>query len=151
MKGAKRKPLHLALVDGTDNATRTNYAEPQANGEIGDPPVELTPDRRLIWITLLRDAPRFVLKSCDREAFRGMVNTVAIMRQAERKLCESDVLVVKTKSGNVINNPYLGVYNTACRNFMRIASELGYTPVARARIIAGDGETQDPIEQRFFK
>jgi P27 family predicted phage terminase small subunit len=151
-RGPKPKPLHLKLIQGTDNVTRTNYAEPYADGEIGDAPHEMTPERRLLWGILLRDAPQFVLKSADREAFRSMINTVAVMREAERMLCgDMKPLVVKTKQGNVINNPYLGIYNTAVKNFMRIAAELGYTPAARTRIVSGHGSEENAIERAYLR
>ena len=144
--GRKRKPSALHLVDGTYRNDRANAHEPQANGDIGSAPADLPASHRLLWDALLRDAPQFTLKAADRETFRAMVAHVATMREAERQMATASALIIKTKSGNYIQNPLLGVFNAATRNFLRFAAELGYTPSARARIIAGNGNADDQDE-----
>lgn len=42
--------------------------------------------------------------------------------------------VVKTKDGNIINNPHLGIAIRQAFIMMRAAGELGFTPSARASL-----------------
>jgi hypothetical protein len=42
--------------------------------------------------------------------------------------------VVKTKEGNVVNNPHLGIANRQAFIMIRAAGELGFTPSARASL-----------------
>jgi P27 family predicted phage terminase small subunit len=150
-RGRKPKASHLHVVDGTFRADRANEHEPQAFGDVGDAPPELLPAQRLLWQQLLRDAPEFVLKACDREAFRTLVAHVWTMREAERQMRDAPMLIIKTKQGNYIQNPLLGVFNSAAKHFMRTAAELGFTPVARARIIASDGKEADPVAAEYLR
>jgi P27 family predicted phage terminase small subunit len=50
---------------------------------------------------------------------------------------EANGLVVKTKSGNIIQNPLVGVANKAMADVVRYAAEFGMTPSARSRIEVG--------------
>lgn len=43
-------------------------------------------------------------------------------------------MVMKTKQGNIIQNPYLGIANRAWDQVKAIAPELGLTPSSRSRI-----------------
>ena len=42
--------------------------------------------------------------------------------------------VVKTRDGNAVNNPYLGIVNRQALIMIRAACELGFTPAARASL-----------------
>jgi phage terminase small subunit len=46
--------------------------------------------------------------------------------------------MIKTKSGNVIQNPLVGTANKAMSDMARYAAELGMTPTARARVTQAD-------------
>jgi len=61
--------------------------------------------------------------------------------EAENKLASMGLLV-KTKSGNIIQNPYLGARNTALRWIQKLAHELGFSPGARGQTASvGKGAT----------
>ena len=51
--------------------------------------------------------------------------------------------VVKTKDGNVINNPHLGIANRQAFIMVRTAGELGFTPSARASLGMIDESRRD--------
>ena len=51
--------------------------------------------------------------------------------------------VVKTKDGNIINNPHLGIANRQALIMVRVAGELGFTPSARASLGMIDESARD--------
>jgi P27 family predicted phage terminase small subunit len=57
--------------------------------------------------------------------------------------------VIRTKQGNLIQNPMVGVANTARREMQRLAAEFGLSPSSRTQIEA-DPFLNDPISKRFF-
>ncbi|HKU63748.1 MAG TPA: phage terminase small subunit P27 family [Rhizomicrobium sp.] len=54
--------------------------------------------------------------------------------------------VIRTKQGNLIQNPMVGVANTAMQ---RLAAEFGLSPSARTQITA-DPLLNDPISRKYF-
>jgi phage terminase small subunit len=64
-------------------------------------------------------------------------------RQAEENLermaltdASTHAVVIRTKRGNLIQNPTIGVANTARREMQRLANEFGRSPSARTQIDA---------------
>lgn len=56
--------------------------------------------------------------------------------------------VIRTKSGNIIQNPLVGVANTARREMQRLAAEFGLSPSARTQIEANP-YANDPILKKY--
>jgi len=59
-------------------------------------------------------------------------------------------IVCETKKGNIIQNPAIGIRNTALKMMLKIATELGISSIAKSRI----KESKTPKEkrkERFFK
>jgi P27 family predicted phage terminase small subunit len=56
--------------------------------------------------------------------------------------------VLKTKEGNFIENPLVGVVNTLRRDMQRLAAEFGLSPSARTQIEARRQE-DDPIARKY--
>ena len=74
----------------------------------------------------------------------------AVAKMAERDLLTSG-LMIKTTNGNAIQNPLVGTANKAMLDMLRIASEFGMTPAARARIEAGpNGTDEQGKASRYF-
>jgi P27 family predicted phage terminase small subunit len=78
------------------------------------------------------------LDAADRGTLAAYCSTWATYTEADTKVKEGG-LVVKTKSGNIIANPYLGVRNTALKMLVRQAAELGLTPRSR-------GDSAPPVD-----
>jgi P27 family predicted phage terminase small subunit len=60
----------------------------------------------------------------------------ALARMAEKDAATSGFLI-KSQSGDAIQNPLLGVARRAAADMVRFAGEFGLSPAARARISAG--------------
>ena len=58
--------------------------------------------------------------------------------------------VLKTKHGNFIQNPLVGVVNTLRRDMQRWASEFGLSPSARTQIEAVPPSADDAIARKYF-
>lgn len=55
----------------------------------------------------------------------------------------TDGLIIRTRSGNIIQNPLVGTANKAMADMVRYAAEFGLTPSARTRV-AGLDATAGP-------
>ena len=55
--------------------------------------------------------------------------------------------VIKTASGNLIQNPFLGIANHAMDQMLKIAAEFGMTPSSRSRLVSTTTQTADPFEE----
>src|SRR5260370_1477066 len=89
--------------------------------------------RRSKWSYAVQNAPAGLLTGTDRE-----VLAVWVVACVERARAAAEVRrmgqVVKTKDGNAINDPYLGIVNRQAFIMIRTARELGFTPSARASL-----------------
>lgn len=160
MRGRKPRPTHLKLVTGNPGKRPLNKAEPKPATGLPQPPAELSDDARNEW---RRVATRLhalgLLTGVDRAALAAYCQAFGRWRQAERALAEmakldpvTGALMIRTKEGNAIQNPLVGVANKAMADMVRYAAEFGMTPSARSRIHAGEpdgGDAQDPARKYF--
>jgi P27 family predicted phage terminase small subunit len=58
-------------------------------------------------------------------------------------------VVLRTRDGNMIQNPLVGAVNVLRRDVQRLAVEFGLTPSARTQIQAGAGAADDPIMRKY--
>lgn len=161
MRGRKPQPTHLKLVTGNPGKRRLNPAEPRpAAPGLPAPPAELSDDARLEW---RRVAGRLralgLMTAIDRAALAAYCQAWGRWRMAERALAKmaaldetTGALMIKTKDGNAIQNPIVGIANKAMADMVRYAAEFGMTPSARSRIQAGPpdaGSVDDPARKYF--
>lgn len=60
-------------------------------------------------------------------------------------------LLIKTKDGNAIQNPLVGIANKARADVVRFSAEFGMTPSARSRVTATpDDNEKDNSAARYF-
>jgi P27 family predicted phage terminase small subunit len=106
------------------------------------PPEHLTDDALAEWnrvIDLLVNLK--LVTQIDRAALAAYCQAYGRWVQAERSLAEMAAkdkltrgLMIKTKSGNLIQNPLVGAANKAMADMMRYCVEFGMTPSSRARL-----------------
>jgi P27 family predicted phage terminase small subunit len=155
--GGRPKPTHLKIIEGNPGKRRLNQREPQpTRGEMPDPPDFLNEHGKLEWVRLAPELYRLgLLTSVDLNPLAAYCQAFGRWLQAERALAEmkdrpANGLVIKTTSGNAIQNPLVGTANKAARDMMRYASEFGLTPAARARL-DGIGMSGDALPQSKFE
>lgn len=152
-RGRKPLPTNLKVVSGTDRKDRTNAAEPKPSLAIPSPPPFLSDDAKVEWGRVCDELYRLgVLSNLDRAALAAYCQAYGRWADAERalaKMAERDQvtkgLMIKTTSGNAIQNPLVGSANKAMADMMRYAAEFGMTPSARSRISAE--ERDDPKDK----
>lgn len=146
-RGRKPTPTHLKLVKGNPGKRTVNADEPEYELTNIMPPPELDDRAKVEWgrVAHQLQAQR-VLTDVDRATLAGYCATYSTFIQCEdvlRKLQEQDKvfggLVVKTSNGTMIQNPMVGIRNTALATMNKFAVELGMTPSSRTRIKVGDG------------
>lgn len=152
-RGRKPKPTNLKVVSGTDRKDRKNEAEPKPDLSLPTPPAHLSDDAKVEWGRVCDDLYRLgILSELDRAALAAYCQAYGRWVQAERalaKMAERDQathgMMIKTQSGNAIQNPLVGSANKAMADMMRYAAEFGMTPSARSRISAE--ERDDPKDK----
>lgn len=159
LRGPKTKPTTLKLLTGTARSGRLNPQEPRPEVVQPDAPAHLSDAARVEWdrivtellaLRLLTNLDRAALAAYCQAYGRWSSAETALARMAERDAV-TDGLIVKTKSGNLIQNPLVGAANKAMADMVRYAAEFGLTPSARTRVaggIAGDDPFDDCAE--FF-
>lgn len=151
MRGRKRKPDHLKVIAGTDQACRMNPEAPVAP-------------------TTLPIAPEWLTKRAA-ELFDGLVailDEMGIASSADMQviaLCASRLEEVEITTALVEDNgrtfetvnesgstmyrsrPEVAQRNEAMRHAQSLLSELGLTPAARSKVSAGKKPEENPFKQ----
>ncbi|WP_323771973.1 phage terminase small subunit P27 family [Antarctobacter sp.] len=144
MRGRKPKPSGLKLVTGTERADRVNPDEPQPPRSCPEPPGHLKAEARAEWDRVCEQLCALgILSQIDRAALAAYCQAYGRWVQAETALdamanrdAVTHGLMIRTQSGNAIQNPLVGTANKAMADMMRYAAEFGMTPSARTRIRA---------------
>jgi len=58
--------------------------------------------------------------------------------------------ITKTKNGNIVQNPLVGVANNAWRRCLHLAARFGMTPADRNSVRAVEKPTTDNAKKKFF-
>ncbi len=154
-RGPKPKPTKLKLLTGTARDHRLNPHEPQPDVARPDAPAHLTDAARDEWDRIIDELMALgILTHLDRGALaaycqaygRRSAAEAALARMAARDAV-SEGLIVKTKSGNLIQNPLVGAANKAMADMVRYAAEFGMTPSARTRVAGMSDAGPDPFAE----
>ena len=138
-RGTKTQPLVLKQLHGnpSDHALPTDV--PEGVGELWAPPDILNDEQRAQWHYAIENAPPGLLTATDRECLISWCVAAAVRAKA---LSEIDRLglVVKTKEGNAIQNPFLAIANRQAIILQRLGSEMGFSPSARMALATMPGD-----------
>lgn len=157
MRGPKPKPAHLKLIQG-NRGKRPIKPEVEVAPSLPEPLPFLCHDAQEEWRRVASQLYALrLLSELDLAALAAYCAAYATWKQAHEALSEmakhdpvSKALMIKSKKGNLIQNPLLGIANTAAGNMVRYASEFGLTPSSRARIAAGPGEVHKNPGDKYF-
>lgn len=133
MQGRKPLPTAIKVANGNPGKRPLNQLEPKPAGDLYDVPDWLTPDQAKSWRYAILNMPTGVLKRIDASALTVWVVAECLHRESSQKVSASGI-IVKTKDGNPIQNPYLAVVNRQAQIMLKAASELGFTPASRPRL-----------------
>ena len=151
-RGAKPTPTNIKILTGNPGNRALPTSEPKPRSRRPLQPPHLNDDAAEEWARVAGELTALgILSGLDRAALAAYCQAYGRWAQAERALAkmsnQADGLIIKTVSGNMIQNPLVGVANKAMSDMMRYASEFGMTPSARSRISASEGEEFDPSDE----
>ena len=137
MRGRKPKPIELRVLHGTaGERARSGVPRPRRVQHRCPDYVPEGPARDE-WKRLVGDLyDAGLYTAVDRNALGMYCVVFARWVDAEAKVTENGGPVVKTKDGNVIQNPFLSVANRALEQLNKMAAEFGMTPSSRTRVRA---------------
>lgn len=130
-----RKPVPAVLRDlhGNPGKRAIPEDEPEGVGDLWAPPHYMDDDQRAQWHYALDHAPPGLLTGTDRNILAAWVNACVEYEKAVKEV-RTLGQVVKTRDGNAIQNPFLGIMNRQVLLMVKLASELGFSPAARASL-----------------
>ena len=154
--GPKATPTALLEITGGKRKGGPNLREPVPDGGMPPMPEWLHPYAQAEWHFIVPHLWAMkILTVVDKAMVAAYCAAYGWWRLAEEKMQEvaksdpvSGGLLMKTISGNLIQNPLLGTANAARRDLMRAAAELGLSPAARAQLEA-ERDDDDPISKKF--
>ncbi len=132
--GRKPRPTALRRLDGNPGKRGYNPTEPVPPDALPDCPDHLSEVARDEWDRLAVTLHGMgVLTTVDRAALAAYCQCYGRWVEAERKIATLPGMV-KTPSGYVQQNPWIGVANKQLELMGRFMTELGLTPAARSRV-----------------
>jgi P27 family predicted phage terminase small subunit len=137
MAGRKPKPTQLKIVQGTYRKDRANVRELKPNGDLTLPPSYFTDEQKEVWSYAIQNAPKGLLKNLDISVLEIWVTSYVNYREASQKV-KTLGQVIKSPSGYPIVNPYLGNMNKQATIMLKAASEMGFTPASRSKIVMAE-------------
>jgi P27 family predicted phage terminase small subunit len=158
-RGRKPKPTPMKVVAGTARPGRINNAEPDLPPSRPPPPDFLSKEAKDEWERVIEGLYRSgIMTFIDVGALaaycqsygRWLVAEEALSKFAERDPATRGIML-KTQSGNAIQNPLVGAANTAMAAMVRYAAEFGMTPSSRARVNGDTGGQKESAAARFLK
>ena len=149
-RGRPPKPTAVKKAEGNPGKRPLNTSEPRLPPALPDPPATLTGEALVEWN---RVAPELftagVLTASDRGALAGYCQAWADWVKARGYL--ADKMIMTTPNGFEIPSPWVAIANKALDKMLKIASEFGLTPSARARIHVEPLKTpEEEAEARIF-
>lgn len=133
--GRKPKPTKLKLVTGNPGKRALPKNEPKPNAEIlPKPPSILKGEELKEWKRLGKELFRLgLLTDVDRSTFASYCVAWGSFVKAQQEIKKRG-MIMKTKGGNLIQNPYLAIRNKSMEHMNKFGAEMGLSPSARARL-----------------
>ena len=152
-RGPKPVPTKLKIARGSRRVGKLTGSggEPKPKPARPSPPACLTASARAEWKRIVPDLERLgLLTRLDRTALALYCQAYGRWFDAEKKAAAHG-MVVKSKRGALIQNPYLGIANRAWKQVHEMIAEFGMSPSSRTRVTATPPTDADNAKSRFFK
>jgi P27 family predicted phage terminase small subunit len=144
-KGEKPKPAAIKIAEGNRRKVAKAELKEDPRG-IGSPrlPGRLTEVEQQLFLDIVASLPVGLLSRADESALEAYAVEWATFRESDTKIKASGLLI-QTPQGP-IRNPLLAVRNNSVKAMTSIGSNIGLSPVARARLAAPGAGADDPME-----
>jgi P27 family predicted phage terminase small subunit len=142
MRGRKPTPTNLKILSGNPGKRKIVQEEIPVDPETPTPPEHMDEYALEEWNRIADGLNKMgILSSVDQSTLAAYCMACSRWRRAEEEIAElsknpnsKGALVIKTVSGNYIQNPLIGIANKAAADMVRYAAEFGLTPSARVRL-----------------
>ena len=135
MRGRRPKPTRIKALTGNPGKRALNVHEPRPEPALPDCPPELSHTAKREWTRLTGELSKLsLITHLDRGALATYCGAYAMWAEAMEQIQKYGTMI-KSPSGFPIQSPYLAIANRQAELMMRIASEFGFTPASRSRII----------------
>jgi P27 family predicted phage terminase small subunit len=135
MRGRKPKPSALKDLHGSKEPRNALEPKPVGDLEGTTAPDHFSPDQVETWNFALEHAPPGMLKQIDRSALEAWVVARSLHRRAVIAQSKTGLIIKSPEKGIPIQSPYLPIINRQALIMLKAASELGFTPVSRPRVM----------------
>jgi P27 family predicted phage terminase small subunit len=154
MAGRRPKPTALKELTGNPGKRALNKNEPKPGG-VPTCPAALDATGKREWSRVSRELIAVgLLTSVDRAMLAAYCDSWSRWSQATKELQAlrvakgKSVLVVGTKTGYPMQNPLIGIINTAADQMRKFGVELGLSPSSRTRLaVEPAGDQKDPFAE----
>lgn len=136
MAGRKPIPTSAKIVKGTFRKDRANRDEPQFDPNIPTPPEHLGRVALVEWGRVAESLYRRGLLADEYRAGLAAYCQAYERWVAAETLLKEQGMLTETTNGNVIQNPAVGIANTALLMMHRFMTEFGLTPASKSRVSA---------------
>jgi len=150
MRGRKPKPSAIKKLEGNPGKRAVNKREPKPAIEIPACPTHLTGDARQEWNRITKELQAMgLIALADRSVLAAYCTAYADYVKAVKKL-KTQGEVITYESGNVVQNPWVGIKNRAMEKLVKIAAEFGMTPSSRVRLQVETPTEDDDMASLLF-
>ena len=155
--GPKRRPGVILDLHGTRRARHKGQPpDAAAKGTLDEPPADLTDAEKACWRHAIDHAPAGVLSTIDTSILRLWAVAEARFLAAKKAQAALDAstqlpLLIKTRSGDLIPSPYIGIMSKSTTLMLRMVEQLGFCPTARVGLGQGDVRESDPEDNRWIR
>lgn len=147
--GNRPKPTALKRLQGNPGKRPLNKREPRFRHGRPYCPSHLAPAAKREWRRIVNELYRVgLLTLVDRAALAAYCQLYARWAQAEKELVKSGLTIVTT-NGNVIQNPLVGIANTALDGMRKFLIEFGMTPSSRAKLAVPGQDEEKTLEEQI--
>jgi phage terminase small subunit len=156
-RGPKNKPTALHQLHGT---TRTRHKsrgpDAAAPGALDSPPADLTEAEQACWRHAVANAPAGILSTIDTSILR--LWSVAEARFLAAKAAQDKIdekatlpLLIKTRAGDMVPSPYIGIMSRSTTLMLRMVEQLGFCPTARVGLGKADEGVDEDTDSRWLQ
>lgn len=139
MRGRKPKPAAVKRAEGNPGKRRVGREAAAASKGLPSCPAHLSPAAKAEWRRVAGQLPAGLVGQLDRAALAAYCQHYGRWVAAEKQLASEGDLVV-SPNGHLVQSPWLAIAAKSAERMLKVAAELGLTPVARTRLAVPDGE-----------
>lgn len=146
-RGRKPKPTAIKVLEGNPGKRPINFNEPHPEKKLPICPDWLEDEAKAEWTRLAVPLHNLgLLTELDMAAFASYCQAYARWKEAEEFISQHGS-IVKTKSGYWQQVPQVSISRANQAMMLKAAAEFGLTPSARSRIIAGNVDGKDTVDE----